>query len=70
MKTIWEFPGRLVVRTLPFHWSGWSSVPGGGTKIPQDERSCQKEKKKKKAILLAAVSLCTNLGLKHIRHLK
>lgn len=52
MKTIWEFPGRLVVRTLPFHWSGWSSVPGGGTKIPQGERSCQKEKKKRKLFYL------------------
>ena len=45
MKTIWAFPGRLVVSTRRFHWQGWSSIPGGGTKIPQAKRSCQKKKK-------------------------
>ena len=42
MKTIWE--SLIVSGTLGFHWPGWSSIPGGGTKIPQAERSCQKKK--------------------------
>ena len=30
-----EFPGGPVARSLPFTASGESSIPGGGTKIPQ-----------------------------------
>ena len=29
---VWEFPGSPVVRTLPFHCQGHSSIPCWGTK--------------------------------------
>ena len=40
-----EFPGSPVVRTQDFHCRGpqfYSSIPGGGTKIPQAMRCSQK----------------------------
>ena len=42
-----EFPGGPVVRTLCFHCWGPGSIPGQGTKIPQNVQRNQKRKKKK-----------------------
>ena len=34
-RSVWEFPGGLVVRTLGFQCHGQSSIPGRGTEIPR-----------------------------------
>ena len=44
----WEFPGSLVVSILHFHHCCLGSIPGQGTKIPQQATACHGQKKKKK----------------------
>ena len=34
LKHFWDFPGGLVVKTLPFNAKGVGSIPGPRTKIP------------------------------------
>ena len=38
-ETWWKLPGSPMVRTLHFHCKGVGSIPGQGTKIPQDPTS-------------------------------
>ena len=39
-KLAWEFPGGPVIRTWYFHCRGLGSIPGQGTKVPQEIGSC------------------------------
>ena len=46
VKTVGEFPGSALVKTLCFHCQVLGSIPGRGAKIPQAVRHRQKIKKK------------------------
>ena len=48
-KDLWDFPGGLVVRTLPPIAGGGGSIPDWGAKVPH--ASWSKKKKKAEALL-------------------
>ena len=48
MLTYWEILGGPEVMTQCFHYKGPGSIPGRGTKIPQEKLCNHKKKTKKK----------------------
>ena len=55
LSQVWEFPGCPMVRTLHCHCWGPGSIPGQGTKIPQ-ECSAAKIRKKKRTTYITGLS--------------
>ena len=51
-RSVWVFPGGLVVSILGFQCHGQSSIPGRGTEIPRavwcEKQTTPSKKKKKK----------------------